>query len=884
MLTPGTRLGAYEVATQLGVGGMGEVYRATDTSLRRQVALKVLPDAVAADGERLARFQREAEVLAALNHPNIAAIYGVERSGAITALVLELVEGPTLADRIADGPIPVSEAVAIARQIAAALEAAHAQGIIHRDLKPANVKVRADGMVKVLDFGLAKAIAPAMVASSPNGWASPTITAPAMTEAGIILGTAAYMAPEQARGRSVDTRADIWALGCVLYEMLTGQRAFPGEDVAETLARVVEGEPDWAALPPTLSPVLRAFLRRSLHKRPEDRLRDVGDLRLALDGAFDGPLPTGKRDGRATGRASRWMVRAITASAMLALVALATTHLREPVRTTAPEMRVDITTPSSLDPLAFAISPDGQQMVFVASGDGPSRLWLRPLAGTTAKPLAGTERARSPFWSPDSRSVGFFAEGALKRLDLHGGQPRVLARADSRTGGTWGRGGVILFRQSVVGGALSRVSAEGGSARSATTLERQRNHSQPQFLADGQHFLFNADGPPDARGLFLGSLDSPQTTRLTAEGNLAGWMPKGWVLWVRDQRLVAQRLDLNTRSLVGEQLTVADSPGAVSVSASGVIAYRSSGSRRGQLRLFSRDGEDLGTLGPPADDLSNPRVSPDGERVMIRRLVQNNWDLWLMEGTRISRFTFDKGTQDSPVWSPDGKQILFRSDLNVLSDLYVKPANGGSNEAPLLQTPAYKTPSDWSTDGRFALFHIRETESDFDLWVLPVETRKPWLFLKTPFNERHGNLSPDSRWVAYMSNESGRTEVYVRPFVRPTDKAGTSGPPVPQSGGQWQISTIGGIFPRWSRDGRELYYLDPDAQMIAVPIRATGASLEPGDPAVLFQTRISEGGEDIGQGPRYDVTRDGRFLIVTEVAEAEVPITLLLNWSPPASQ
>jgi eukaryotic-like serine/threonine-protein kinase len=444
-LAPGARLGPYEVTALIGEGGMGQVYRATDTNLKRQVAIKVLPASVAGDADRLARFQREAEVLAALNHPNIAAIHGLERTPDFTALVMELVEGDDLSQRIARGVIPLDEALLIAKQIAEALEAAHEQGIIHRDLKPANIKVRSDGTVKVLDFGLAKAMDPP-VGSSPHVSQSPTITTPAMTQAGMILGTAAYMAPEQARGKVVDKRADIWAFGAVLFEMLTGTRAFSGEDLTETLAAVVRAEPNWTLLPAGLPSALGVFLKRCLQKDPKQRTQAIGDVRLALEGAFETAAP---QTIAAAASASRgrlpWMVATAAVVGMVALALPAVRYLRQTAPPAPPETRVDLVTPATDGSLQFALSPDGRQVVFVAPGDGASRLWRRSLATTTAQPLAGTEGAQYPFWSPDSRAVAFFADSQLKRIDLGGGAPQTVAPASSARGGTWSADGVILF-------------------------------------------------------------------------------------------------------------------------------------------------------------------------------------------------------------------------------------------------------------------------------------------------------------------------------------------------------------------------------------------------------------------------------------------------------
>ncbi|HXG89163.1 MAG TPA: protein kinase [Vicinamibacterales bacterium] len=534
MLNTGTRLGPYEIVAPLGAGGMGEVYRARDTKLNRDVAIKVLLPAVANDPDRLARFSLEAQVLASLNHPNIAHIHGIEESSGVTALVMELVEGEDLSQRIARGAIPLDEAWPIARQIAEAVEAAHEQGIIHRDLKPANIKVRPDGTVKVLDFGLAKALEPT-AASSATAANSPTLSLHA-TQAGMILGTAAYMAPEQARGRPVDKRADVWAFGAVLYEMLTGARAFAGEDITDTIVAVMSKEPDWGRLPAGTPSRVRGLIRRCLEKDVKRRLQAIGEARIHLgdlvsgarDPGADEALPTRATATPSSSRGTRlaWVVAAVALLAAAGLAVPAVRYLREAPPAAPPATRTEITTPVGGDPLSFALSPDGTQIVFVAAGDGAPRLWLRSLSTTTAQPLAGTEGAAYPFWSPDSRSVAFFADGQLKRLDLGGGAPRALAAAPDGRSGSWNTDGVVLFAPNS-GSPLFRVAAAGGNAAPVTTLDRQASHRWPVFLPDGRHFVFYAQGGPDTRGIHLGTLDAGASTRLTAADTAGTYLPAG---------------------------------------------------------------------------------------------------------------------------------------------------------------------------------------------------------------------------------------------------------------------------------------------------------------------------------------------------------------------
>lgn len=588
---------------------------------------------------------------------------------------------------------------------------------------------------------------------------------------------------------------------------------------------------------------------------------------------------------------------ALAAAGVIAAAVAVTLPLAHDTVESAPgafETRFEINTPATSDLLSFALSPNGRQLVFAASGDGPSRLWLRSLETTAAQPLAGTEGAKYPFWSPDSRSIGFFANSQLKRLDLGGGSPQNLASSPIGLGGTWNTSGVILFATRV-GSPLFRVSASGGEAAPVTTINPQTSsHRFPYFLPDGRHFLFYVQGTPETSGIYLGALDAKETTRLAAADTGGVYMPSGWVLSVRGGRLAAQRLDLARRVLVGDPVTVAapvasdpiSSGGAVSVSTTGLLTYRPGGAAsRRQLTWFVRSGKILGTLGPPDDnDLLAPRLSPDGRRVAAMRTTEGNQDVWLLDGARTTRFTFDAGRDQYAVWSPDGSRIVFNSNRtgSGFGNLYVKPSSGASREELLLESSQGKVAHDWSADGRFLLYHTNDPQTGYDLWVLPLDGgRKPWVFLKTQFQERNAALSPDGRWVAYMSDESGRYEVYVRPFVEPAASALRTGSASETIGGQWQVSTAGGTYARWRADSKELYYLGPEGQMMAAPIVATGTTLVPGTPVMLFPTHILGGG-DAGTNPsprQFDVARDGRFLINTVLDEATtVPITVLQNW------
>jgi eukaryotic-like serine/threonine-protein kinase len=910
-LGPGTRRGPYEVIAAIGAGGMGEVYRARDSRLGRDVAIKVLPDSFASDPDRLARFEREAQLLASLNHQNIATIHGLEDGPAeagphTRALVMELVDGPTLADRIAQGAMPLDEAPPIARQIAEALEAAHERGIIHRDLKPANIKLTPSGQVKVLDFGLAKMLESAgsgqLAAGSPNLTVSPTISIQA-TYAGVILGTAAYMSPEQARGKPADRRADIWAFGCVLFEMLTGKQAFePGETVSDAVAAILTKEPDWTALPKETPGNIRTLLRRCLQKEPNRRLPHIGSARIELEeptapAIVVPPIPS---------PASRPRFTFSWPAAVVAIVAMSFIYSALPWLQDdpppggrgldAPEMRTEIVTPSTPDPTAIAISPDGRQMVFVASGDGPSRLWLRSLSSSTAQPLAGTEGAMYPFWSGDSRSVAFAVGTKLERFDLGASAPKMITDVPNTTrGGTWNKEGTVLF--AVGAGSLATVSAAGGQATQALEkLEGQNDQRFPQFLPDGRHFLFFAVGPPNMQGIYLGSLDSKETKRLTAADTAGRYVASEFLIWVQAGTLVAQRIDVQRGELVGSRITIADSVGfdanlraaAFSVSETGLIAYRSGTASRRQLVWFDRTGKSLGVFGGPDEAApSTPRISPDGRRVAVYRVVQGNADIWLLDGTRTTRLTFDAALDRFPLWSPDGTRIVFDSNRKGTRDFYVKSSNGTGSEELLFESPADKAAYDWSPDSRFILFRNQEEQTGRDIWVLPLDGRKPWVFLKASFDEHQAHFSPDGRWVVYASNESGREEIYVRPFV-PQAAAGStketqSTDGTRQVSGQWQVSTAGGIFPRWSKDGRELYYLGPLGEIMAASVRVTDTTFDVGTPVKLFDTHIYGGGVDANQGRQYDVTSDGRFLINTVLDEAPAPITILQNWKPPSN-
>ena len=865
---------------------MGQVFRARDTKLDRDVAIKILPEAFVHNTERLARFQREAKTLASLNHPNIAAIYGLEESAGMTALVMELVEGDDLSQRIARGAIPFDEALPIAKQIAEALEAAHEQGIVHRDLKPANIKIRSDSTVKVLDFGLAKALEPA-AGSAPSLSQSPTITTPAMTQAGMILGTAAYMSPEQAKGRPVDQRTDVWAFGCVLYEMLTAKRAFEGDSVSDTLAAVLRSEPNWNALPAETTSSTRMVLRQCLERDPKRRLSDVSDAVLVIED-FGDPLASEPRviPPQRNGAKHRagWALALI--STVLA-VGLAVPYLRGPAP--APPVRFSITLPpnvvltSNANQTVSVISPDSRRVVFVAGLSGGSlQLWVRRLDALDARPLPGTDFAMLPFWSPDSQSIGFFSNGKLKVISAEGGSVRTLCDAPAPRGASWSKAGIIVFAPGATGGLL-QVHDTGGQPAPVTTIDKSgatTSHRYPSFLPDGRHFTYLVQSVTNE--VWLVSLDGGPAKRLLTADSQAEYTPPGYLLFVRQGALYAQRFDARTGITSGEPTQVPvgggiypDVNGYASFSAAdnGVLAYRTGRQAlTTQLTWYDRAGRLIERAGQPGA-YRNPKLSPDGERVALEVVDPqgHNQDIWILELPRgmLSRLTFDPHNDIYPVWSPDSSRIAFGSDRDAGKfAIYEKQANGSTGEQLVLQSGnETAAPYSWSPDGRFIIFRSLMS-GFFSLGVLTVgdkaqaRVRDP-----SPFNQTEGQVSSDGRWIAYHSNESGRYEVYVQTF--------------PSRGGKWQISTDGGSHPAWRGDGRELYYYSRDGQLMAVPISSNARSLQAGPATPLFNIRMLNG-PNVSGGFRmqYDVASDGnRFLINVPIDDAAPAITLVLNWT-----
>ncbi|HXE81500.1 MAG TPA: protein kinase [Vicinamibacterales bacterium] len=883
----GTTLGRYQITAALGAGGMGEVYRATDLTLGREVAIKLLPDPVAADPERLARFRREARVLASLNHPNIAAIYGFEEIEGRAFLTLELVEGEDLAKRLRRGPIPVTEALEIARQVAEALEAAHERGVIHRDLKPANLTVTASGVVKVLDFGLAKAWSGEPAGSDPvlSPSLSPTF-AGAETGAGVILGTAAYMAPEQARGRVVDRRADVWAFGVVLYEMLTGRAAFSGETVTDVIAAVMRAEPNLAALPPDTPPAVRRLLRRCLQKDPRVRLPDVGAARVELSEVLAGDLETAgpARTGRT--RVAAWL---LACAAMLGAGVAGGYRVwgRGSSAPSPPLIHVRLETPASfrLDQLSYpVISPDGRHIVISALTEGRQRLWIRRLDSLAFEPLEGTDGALLPFWSSDSRHVAFAVDRHLKRVSLDGGGAQTIASLDSGFfgGGAWHAQGFMVVSKGVkgqrqpVGATLVKVDVASGRVEPVTVLDEAREefgHFRPQFLPDGQHIAFGiGSSNPDHDGVFVLSLDDPAERRLLLADRSIPAFALGHMLFVRGTLLTAQPFDAESLSLHGEPRAIADNVGMFvgagigyfSTAESGLTVYAGLVPTETRLAWVARNGTRQAEVGPllPYGQIA---LSPDGRQAAVELPDDNGeFDLWVLDLARgvSRRLTFARGDDRDPVWSPDGTQILFTSDReDGVFRLFRKRLAGGE-EGPLFQTRQHVYPESWTPDGAAILYQDegRAGEGGRVGWRWRLDGRtEPEAILKLGFSIDELQISPGGRLLAYISAESGSYEVYVETLAGPKTKV--------------RVSTEGGGQPKWRRDGRELYFTS-GGRLHAVEVRQV-PELQVGLPVPLFE--LTAPNEDFDD---YSPSADGqRFLVKQRSGDGTSPtLHLLINW------
>jgi serine/threonine-protein kinase len=906
-LSVGTRLSAYEIVAPIGAGGMGEVYRARDTRLNRDVAIKILPEAFALDPDRLARFKREAQVLASLNHPNIAAIYGLEKANGVDALVMELVEGPTLADRIERGPIPLDEALPIAKQIADGLEAAHEQGIVHRDLKPANIKLRPDGTIKILDFGLAKALEPASNAAV-NTSRSPTITTPAMTQMGVILGTAAYMAPEQARGRPADRRADVWAFGCVLYETLTGKRAFHGDDVTDTIVAVVSKEPDWTALH-TAPPALQAMIARCLRKDSKQRLQSIGDARIEIDEWLSdghGPQPQVRSYRPAV---AYWALSlGATLLAGTALGVLASRTMTSAPRTRLTPYRFAIV-PSTAHALAMqgadrdlALSPDGRYLVYRADA-GRAQLVIRAMDQIDARPLGNNRNARQPFFSPDGQWVGFFDGIGLKKVPTVGGTPvDIVTQYIVPRGATWGEDNTIIYATSDTATGLLRVPASGGEPTVLTTPDvahGERDHWQPSRLPDQRGLLFtitHANGnPPDIAVL---DLKTGRHKTLVRNGGQPEYVRTGHLLFARAGVLYAMRFALDQMEVRGEPVPVADHVVMTDVSAAnyaisneGSFVYVPSSTQTlRSLAWVDRAGQQTPIKAPPRL-YGEARLSPDSSRVALATRGADNdisiWDFARQTLTRLTftRVTFNPAVDERPVWAPDGRSVVFASRFAGTSGLFRQAADGSGVPEKLLEAPGAPSPSVVLADGTGIVGTVISPRTNGDIVWFPLKPQvnlspsmaalagnsssmKPEPLVATAAIEINPDVSPDGHFIAYQSNESGREEIYVKPFPRVND-------------GRWQVSPEGGTRPVWARNGRELFYVDLTNNMVAVPVEAVGRTFRAGNTTVLFATTYPTS----LTAPRdYDVAGDSRrFLILREDTSrdrTQTPASMIIvqNW------
>ena len=868
----GKRVGHYDVQSLLGAGGMGRVYRARDTRLGRDVALKLLPPEWAGDKDRLARLEREARLLASLNHPNIATIHGIADGDRALALVLEFIDGDTLADRIARSSLTPAEALTIAWQIRDALDAAHERGIVHRDLKPANIKITPAGLVKVLDFGIAT-LETAPDGAMPQASQAPTVTERGTRE-GVIAGTAAYMSPEQARGLAVDKRTDIWAFGCVLYEMLARRPAFGRSTLTDTLAAILEREPDWAALPSDTPPGIVRLLRRCLEKDRRKRLRDIGDA--------DAESP----DVSVAGQRFRWWPLAAGAAAIAIVISSAVMFaLRPRSEPTASPRPITLTLPSPEDHQILAApqpSPDGTRLAFVASGpNGQSTLWLRSLGEPTAKQFAGTEGAENVFWSPDGRFIGFAAGERLKKVDVAAASVQTICTCltGDLTGATWNAEGVVVFApHNRV--ALHRVAAAGGSPEPITVLDVTRNensHRYPYFLPDGRHLLFTARSDVTGNtGIYFLDLASGERHWVLEAQSQARYVPSGHLLFVRERTLLAQRFDAASGRLSGEPQPIANdvdhtpssARGSFAVSANGeVLTYQGGSQQFRQLMAFDRSGNRVAAYGP--EDLwSDAKLSHDGKRAaFVKSDDAGNRDIWLMDlaSGRPVRWSTHPATDWRPVWGPDDQALLFASDRNGASAIFRRPADGGDDEQLIVAAMGQaegRFPNDWSRDGRIVFLQDGPAGTNSIWFGTASPGSQPKEFIQSKPNQGGGRFSPDARWLAYVSSESGAMNVYVTPV---------------DGSKRYPISSNGGVHPRWSRDGREILYYAADNWLMSVPVKLE-PSFEAGTPMRLFSTCLSAPPPFYSDG--FELANDGSTLWLCPGDRArQGAVTVAAGWN-----
>ena len=876
-LSAGTRLGPYEIVAPIGAGGMGEVYKAKDTRLERTVAVKVLPQHLSSSPEVRQRFEREAKTISQFSHAHICALYDVGREGETEYLVMELLEGETLADRLVRGPIPIDQTLRIGVEILGALDAAHKSGIVHRDLKPGNVMITKSG-VKLLDFGLAKlSAAPVSEVSEATSLPTALQQSQPLTTRGTILGTFQYMAPEQLEGGEAGPRSDIFSFGCVLYEMLTGQKAFSGKSQASLIGSIMNSDPaPISSIQPMIPASLDRIVKGCLAKEPENRWSTAHDVMLQLQWIAEGGSLAGVPAPVVARRKNREKLAwGLFAAALLAAAALAVGFVRRAPKA-APLVRFDVIPPPEVATMDVPrISPDGHYLAFDATDiEGKQRIWIRPLNSLVAQPLMGTEGGIRPFWSPDSRYVAFIADGVMKKVDVTGAPPTKICDAPGGSDGTWSSEGVIVWDGSGQD-PLYRVSAAGGTRAIAIGLDAARKETSigwPQFLPDGKHYIYLLTGEkPEDSAYWIASIDSKDKKMLAPAQTLVQYAPPGYLLFVRDRTLVAQPFDASALKITGEAVPLAEKIGTdnvglarFSVSSNGVLAYRT-GETGGRLLWRDRSGKELDTLGDPGD-YANPTLSPAGDRLAFNLTDPRSGkgDIWIRDLARgvNSRFTLGAGNNVRPVWSPDGAMIVFTSDRGGAFDIYQKSAKGAGEEKLLFHSDEPKSASSWTRDGKYVAYVSRNPKTLFDLWALPTSgEKKPIPIAVSPFNEQSPMFSPDGRYLAYVSNESGRDEIYVQTF--------------PEAGGKWQVSNEGGNDPSWRGDGKELYYRSPDQKLMAVEIRA-GADFQAGVPQALFPIRIRVG------VPRnkYTPSADGqRFMIAAPLGrDAMSPTTIVLNW------
>ena len=891
-LTAWSQLGAYRLLEPLGRGGMGEVHLALDTRLGRKVAVKLLLAEFTTDAERLRRFEQEARAASALNHPNIITIHEIGETDSTHYIVTEYVEGETLRQRLTNAPqkrLKLSETIGLAAQIAAALAAAHGAGIIHRDIKPENVMVRRDGIVKVLDFGLAKLTEP----SSPAVTTQASKLARNRTDSGVVMGTPRYMAPEQARGEKVDARTDIFSFGVMVYEMIAGRAPFTGATASDCIAATLKEEPpELSETNQKVTPQLEKIVRRCLEKKSERRFQSASDLCFALEALSTSSAAMMEKATALSVRKRERQAWLATVALLLGILGFTWAYFkRQPAPNDARAMRFSILPPEKSSFGQIAVSPDGRHLAFTAVTGGKLQLWERPLDSTEARAVAGTQGAIFPFWSPDSRFIGFFADSRLKKIEVTGGPAQTLCEVPLPLGGAWSNdGGVILFGpQSLIG--LLRISATGGEVTQMTTIDRSRQeitHRYPTFLPDGRHFLYSImSGEKETRGVYLGSLDGTVKRRLLDDGPVIKYLAApsgdasggaGGLIYGRDSALLAQPFDAGRLELTGEPFLLSDKVGSdsvyidystFSVSNNGVLVFDPNLKRqRRQYRWVDRRGQPINSLDMATGDFG-PWLSPDEKRFVADRIdpQTSTYDLWLcnISGAAAARFTFDPASDFNPVWSPDGSRIVWASTRDSgVANLYQKASSLDGEESLLLKSDYIKIPTDWSRDGRYIIYHQIDPKTKVDVWVLPAAASgeaKP--LVRTEANEAAGTLSPNGRWLAYVSDVSGRFEVYVQSF--------------PEGGGKQQVSTGGGAYPRWRQDGRELFYYAGDGKLMAVQVRS-GVSFEVGAAAPLFEFRA---GTLLTNLAPYAVTADGQRFLINAVVDTEpsAPLTVVVNWA-----